>query len=398
MPYRSSPVLRADTMRILLISGSLPPMRCGVGDYTALLAKALGKRKDATVAILSDVAAGIADQEENIEVFPIIDGWTIVDAVKILRKIRSWRPDVVHIQYPTQGYGRHVLPWLLPSLFWLLNVPVVQTWHGYYYTKLRGSLHTLPNSITPGGLVVVKHNYKDMIHPWYRWIVRRKHFQYIPNASNIPRTHLNYEERSTIRTKFASASDYLIAFFGFAAPEKGIENIFDIADPRSSSLVLICDLSSVDPMHKQFPMYHKLLLDRIHSEPWIGRVTVTGFLPPDEVARILAVADAAVFPFRDGVGERNASTSTKAAMLQGTFVVVTSRERHGYDPAENVYYAFPGDVADMQRALNLYIGRRNTKDVKYVDWDLIADAHIRHYSDVLGDKFDIEHKMSSPHE
>jgi hypothetical protein len=76
-------------MRILLISGSLPPMRCGVGDYTACLAKALGKRKDTTVAVLSDEAAGRARPEDNIEIFPIIRDWTILDVVKILRKLRD---------------------------------------------------------------------------------------------------------------------------------------------------------------------------------------------------------------------------------------------------------------------------------------------------------------------
>lgn len=367
-------------MRILLISGSLPPMRCGVGDYTACLAKALGKRKDATVAILSDVTASIADQEENIEVFPIINGWTIFDAVNILRILRSWRPDVVHIQYPTQGYGRHILPWLLPSLLWLLNVPVIQTWHECFFTQIRPVLRALPNLIAPSTVIVVTPNYKDIMHPLFRWIARHKNFQFIPHTSNIPKSTLNEEERSIIRARFAPTADHLIAYFGFAHPRKGVETLFDIADHRSSSLVLICDLSPADPMHKEFNMYHKMLLDRIHSEPWSGRVTVTGFLPPNEVSRILAAADAVAFPFVEG--NETWYVSSRAAMLQGTFVLVTDRERHGYDPTENVYYAFPGDVADMRRALNLYIGRRNTKGVQHTDWDFIADAHIRHYSDV----------------
>ena len=371
-------------MRILLISGSLPPMKCGVGDYTACLANALGKRKDATVAVLSDVAAGIAGQKENVEVFPIVDGWTIFDAVKIIRKIRSWRPDVVHIQYHTQGYGRHILPRLLSSLLWLLNVPVTQTWHECFYTQLTRGLPALPNLLIPGEVIVVMPGHKEMMHPWYRWIARHKHFRFIPNASSIPSVNLTAQQRADIRARFAPEAQHLIAYFGFAFPRKGIETIFEIADPLSSSIVLICDLSSGDPAHKQFHMYHKLLLDRIHSEPWAGRVSVTGFLPSEEVGRILAAADAAVFPFKDSGGIWN--TSIHAAMLQGTFVLTTAREKHGYDPAGNVYYALPDDVADMRQALNLYIGRRKTPDAGYADWDSIADAHVRHYSSVLGTK------------
>src|ERR1700730_15084523 len=117
-------------MRILLISGSLPPMKCGVGDYTANLAKALGRRKDASVAVLTDVAATPTPSDFEFEVFPIARGWRMGDIVPIGVTARRWGPDIIHIQYPTQGYGRRYLPWLLPSLFRLVNLPVVQTWHG----------------------------------------------------------------------------------------------------------------------------------------------------------------------------------------------------------------------------------------------------------------------------
>jgi len=367
-------------MRILLITGSFPPMRCGVGDYTACLAKALGKRKDTRVAVLSDEAAGLAHPEDNIEIFPIIRGWTILDVVRILRKLRDWRPDVVHIQYPTQGYGRHILPWLLPLMLLLLKVPVIQTCHGYFHTRLTHSLRALPNLMISGTVIVVTPNHENMMHPLYRWIARHKHFQFIPNASSIPKVHLSDQERATIRAKYARGADRLITFFGFASPGKGIETLFEIADPGSSYLVLICDLTSADPTHKSSYTYHELLRDRLNREPWSGRATVTGFLPPDEVGRILAASDAAVFPFRDGYGGIW-NTSTKAATLQGTFVLVTSREKHGYDPEDNVYYALPGDLADMRRALSLYIRRRNDAGGRNTDWDSVADAHVQCYAD-----------------
>jgi len=369
------------TMRILLITGSFPPMRCGVGDYTACLAKALGKRKDTRVGVLSDEAAGLAHPEDNIEIFPIIRGWTILDAVRIFQKLRDWRPDVVHIQFHTQGYGRHILPRLLPSMLWLLKVPVIQTWHECFYRQLGRGLPALPNLMIPGSVIVVMPNYRDMMHPWYRWIARRKQLSFIPNVSSIPKVQLTERERAVIRAKYAPGTDHLIAFFGFASPGKGIEAICDIADPKVSSLVLICDLTSADPTHKTFHMYHKQLLDRVNAKPWIGRATVTGFLPPDEVGRILAASDAAVFPFRDGGGIWN--TSTKAATLQGTFVLVTGLEQHGYDPEENIYCALPGDLADMRRALSLYMGRRNDAGLGNTDWGSVAEAHFRHYSGVL---------------
>ena len=119
-------------MRIILISGSFPPMKCGVGDYTAQLAQALAGSPDTAVAVLADVAASKTQvAAPRLQVFPIAHGWTFSDLPEILRSVRRWRPDVIHVQYPGQGY-RSNTPFLMPAIFQLLGMPVVQTWHNYY--------------------------------------------------------------------------------------------------------------------------------------------------------------------------------------------------------------------------------------------------------------------------
>ena len=93
------------TVRILFITGSFPPMRCGVGAYTACLAEALGKLRDTKIAILTDVQA-TAEPHLNFELFPSVHGWNLSELPHIIKTIRRWKPDVVHIRYPIQGYGR----------------------------------------------------------------------------------------------------------------------------------------------------------------------------------------------------------------------------------------------------------------------------------------------------
>ena len=150
-----------------------------------------------------------------------------------------------------------------------------------------------------------------------------------------------------------------------------------MADPGRHHLVFICDLNSADA-------YQKTILDLIDREPWEGRVTVTGFLPAEDVGRILAAADAVVLPFGNGGGMWN--TSIRAALKQGTFVLTTAREQHGYDSTENVYYARPDDVADMRDGLRTFMGHRRTNDVKEPasEWESIASAHIGLFSKVIG--------------
>lgn len=360
-------------MRILFITGSFPPMRCGVGDYAATLAEALGKLPDTKVAVLTDTRACTARSDLNFELFPSVHGWKISDLPHIIKTVRRWKPDVVHIQYPTQGYGRSCVPWFLPIILFLLNVKIVQTWHENFP---MASWRNLANAIVPGGLIVVRPNYIASMPAWSRWLIRNKCFDFIPNASTIPEIKLSDAERSLLHKRFTSPANPVVVFFGFAYPHKGVEQLFEILDPAEHHLLLISDLDPMDP-------YHKKILAHMQHGKWLGKVTATGFLPAEDVGRILAIADAVVLPFRDGGGRWN--TSVHSALAQGTFVLTTSYEQHGYFPSENIYYAHPGDVGDMRQALHLYLGRRNQDAAmsQYISWETIANMHKTFYQTIL---------------
>ncbi len=360
-------------MKILLVSGSFPPMKCGVGDYTAHLAKSLGKAKGASVAVLTDAAAASAPADPDFLLLPIARGWRIADTPAVMKAITGWNPDIVHVQYPTQGYGRKKLPWLLPAIASARKYTVVQTWHEYFP---MGGYANLLNTLVPGGLVAVRPHYLENMPSWHRWLIRKKTFAFIPNASTIPYTRLTPAEAAEIRARFSRDGGPLVAYFGFAHPEKGVERIFEAADPARHHLVLICDL---DPSDR----YHARILALAKSPPWEGRVTVTGFLPKEEVGRILAAADAVLFPFRGGGGEWN--TSLHAALTQGTFVLTTSRLRHGFQPDENVYYSRPEDVQEMREALLVHAGTKiaGIPSDSRGDWETIAEAHMKLYRRIL---------------
>jgi glycosyltransferase involved in cell wall biosynthesis len=356
-------------MRVLLVTGAYPPMQCGIGDYTARLAQSLGKRKDTAVAVLTDTAAGSAF--EDVELFPIVWTWGLGEASTILGLIRKWRPDIVHVQYPSHYYRK--IQWILPTMAWLANGPVVQTWHEYYSPR---NWPSVLNAALPGGLVAVRPHYMEKMPGWYRWLNRHKKFRYIPNASSIPAVSITEVERNAIRTRLGASENGLIVYFGFAYPAKEIEALFEIADPQRHRLVLICDLSSSD-------VYQASILALANRDDWAGKVTVTGFLPPVDVANLLAAADAVVLPFRNGGGEWN--SSIHSAAIQGTFVLTNSREKQGYDEDANIYYTLPSDVPNMQRALRQYAGHRmrGPSAVQGTNWDTIASAHVELYQRLL---------------
>lgn len=353
-----------------MVSGSMPPMRCGVGDYTAKLADALGE-SGANVAVLTDVRAG-GGPPGRYELHPDISGWMPWSAFRVISLIRRWKPDVVHIQYPTRGYGWGLLPWFLPALGAALGVRVVLTWHESY-RSLRRSVRNWLNAAVGGGLIVVRPNFLETLSAPYRRLIAHKIFRIIPNASAIPRADISEERRLAIARELAPGRK-LVVYFGFASPPKGIEFVFDAADPERDHIVLACDLRESDP-------YERAILQRTLETPWLGHSTVLGFQEVQPAAELLAAADAVVLPFRTGGGAYN--TSITAAMLQGSFVLTTSTSRSGYDESENVYYAAPDDVAEMRRALTAHIGVRNPNPSPGTSWSDIARAHLELYETVI---------------
>jgi len=357
-------------MRILLAAGSLPPDRCGVGTYTADLARELSRGSGVSVAVLT--AAG-GDERDGYEVLRPRRGWSLRGVWSILRQVRRWRPDVAHFQYPAQGYGPHPLPWILPTLLRLTGIRIAITWHEY---QRRLHLIDLPNALLPGGLVAVRPHFPERMPPLFRRLVRGKKFRMIPNAASIPGLALSAARRAEVRRRFGREDARLLAYFGFVYDHKGVEDLFAIADPATDVLVLVAELRDDDE-------YHRRISQLASSPAWAGRCFVTGFLPAAEVAEVLAAADAAVLPFRKGGGMWN--TSLAAAATQGTFVLTTSVDGHGYDPEKNIYYAAPGDLDEMRRALREHAGKRvpANDELRRADWRRIVEAHTSLYEELL---------------
>src|SRR5262249_39411332 len=100
----------ADAMKVSVIAGSLPPQVCGVGDFTAGLVKALQAR-------------GVSVTLKH------TDRWRLREVAALLRDLRTEDADVVHLQYPTHGFRRSLVPHLLH--LGLVGRPRLTTLHDY---------------------------------------------------------------------------------------------------------------------------------------------------------------------------------------------------------------------------------------------------------------------------
>jgi glycosyltransferase involved in cell wall biosynthesis len=338
-------------LRVLMISGSYPPMRCGVGDYTRCLAEALAQRDEIVFKLLTSVSPPAREGDPS-WLQRALRNWRIGSLGPYLRELKGFRPDIVHAQYPTQGYSVVSGPTLLPFLARMRGRPaIVQTWHEYpepLYTKF--GLSKLALAATADAVIYVRPDYPKHIAGVLSLALGGASRHFIPNASVLPTVVLGADERASLKAELGCGERQLLAFFGFAYPHKGVEQLFEIADPARHHLVLIGELSKDDP-------YHAGLLRLAGQQPWRGKVSLSGFSDAGRAARILAAADAAIFPFVCGGGPWN--SSVHAAISQGTFTILASREHSGYVPQENIYFAPPGAIEEMRSPQRIGLGSRH---------------------------------------
>ena len=354
-------------MKILLVTGSFPPLVCGVGDYCSRLSAALAAQPGIELSVLTSRAAG-HQHLGSVKVLAEIDTWGLREARHVLATIGRESPDIVHVQYPTQNYvGR--LPNAIPMLAKFAGKTVVQTWHEPL--SLRDLVQ---KKMTPSTVIVVRENFADLLTRESRFVLGGTVLHYIPGAAALPVAALDAAGRSALRERYLKGQRRLVVFFGFIYPHKGVERVFDIADPASDHVVIAGKFACDDG-------YRALLLHRADGE-WKGKVTFTGFLEGGDAAELLSAADAVVLPFRDGGGAWNSSIS--GASVNGAYVVTTSKDKRGYDAAQNVVYSDVDDIDGMRSALALAEERRaGPRKGDAGDWTDAAARHVEVYRRAL---------------
>lgn len=365
-----------------MILGSLPPMKCGVGDSMVILAKeisSLGKK----VGILTSKQA---DKLNDADVLNVLPNWRLKNFFFAVKEIKKWEPDLIHFQFPSLGYKTGLLPYFLCMYLVMIKYKVIQTWHeppvkspfsrnlAEKFKRFIFSFRYLPNAIFSGNIIEVEKNALKNLRLIYKPLIKNKKVSHIPVTSNIPVSSASEAILCETRRMF-SKDKKIITYFGFVFPHKGIDQIFEIADPKRDHVVLICSFKEYDP-------YHKELKNKINSfEEWKGSFTITGFIESEKVADILMASDIVILPFRTETTLRNGSVF--AAMLQGTTIVTTSKNRTGFDKDNNIYFNKPDDIDAMSLDLDDILSKKTIKKkANLLTWRDIAKMHVKLYDNI----------------
>jgi glycosyltransferase involved in cell wall biosynthesis len=367
-------------LRIALITGSYPPMRCGVGDYSHQLAEAL-RGQQADVEVFTSMAEDLAGRKEGLHL--LAGKWSTLPMMPLSFRVCQRRPDIVHIQYPTVGYGCHLGPQALAIALRMLRLKVVTTVHEFQWAHVLRKLSLLPFLLASSALVFTSEEERAAIAsaaPWLRGKLERASYV-IPVGSNIPVADGPAE---------ATEDGPVASFFGLFYPGRQVELVVTAFSEvaRKHPRLRFRFIGDLHPGHRgYFSKIRRLVeesLPRERVEWLLGKA-------PEEIAVALRQSDVCVLPYRDGASFRR--TTLIAALALGVPVITTRGMSTPALLGDGSSVLFAGNASEMAEAVwravtNRALSERVSEGARALSrlfsWDRIADEHLRVYKQVVG--------------
>jgi len=321
-------------MRILMVTGSYPPQRCGVGYYTHKLVSEL---TDAGLEIDVVTTKGEHFRDDPIVRFEVPD-WKTRTWWREVGGMEKGRYDLIHVQYPARHYGyRPDLAGLTLTLKRRFpGVPVVVTVHEFSITHILRKL-TVGAIVSPARAVVTTaDSERNSLIRWLPWLKSRMSVIHV--ATNISRLPISADRKREVRWHCGvKDEDRLVVFFGLLHQNKGVRRMFE-AFAIVHSMHPEARLLMLTEFKPEENAYHAKL-DSLTKELHIrGAVIWKDFRDSTDVSELLSASDVAFMPFEDGVTLRR--TSFMAVMGHGLPTVTTlgkeSPENLGLDHGKNV--------------------------------------------------------------
>jgi glycosyltransferase involved in cell wall biosynthesis len=395
-----------------LVCGYFDPTHDGVADYTRHLQHAL-QRLDIEALICTTHANASGSRGD---VVGVTRYWDIRGILAAVRNLRRLQLDVIHVQFAPSVFHLSRAVGLLPA-FISTGTPLAVTLHEYGVWASTGALNRMRSA---AWRVVEQRGYVDreslllvpradrvlVVSEEHVQVLRHRFGRHAPTPTVVPvgpnilvtTTERGHARRITRETLGMPADAPSVLFFGFFHPVKALDRLIEaVALVRplfpELRLVLVGGEESHSLMGQEAVKLRSYLEDvarRLHVQ---DSITFTGYLPEDEVSRLLLAADVAVFPFDAGVTGK--SGSLLAARIHGLPIIATAipGQVTGPQEVEGTLRIPPRDTAAIAEALKLVLGdpgvaaRLRAAPHAYpaaaATWEAIAAVHVDVYGDVV---------------
>ena len=339
-------------MRVCLITGTFPPQRCGIGDYTECLARHLASL-DVDVHVLTS-AHGAPGHHATLKLHRAVRSWNSIGTGKFLAALRKIKPDVAHVQFPSAGYRRVAFFSLIPGILRTLRYSVVLTLHEYTIAQRLDRAKQLVMAAAANQVITTNAEDQASIRRALPW--KRDRIHCISIGSNIEVFPVAPGNRSARRQQFgAGEASPVICFFGNLHSGKGLEDLvkaFGVVNSEMPDTRLLM-IGTFDPTDT---LYSYTLRRMIMETGLAEKVYITGFVTRRQASEFLLASDICVLPFRDGLSVRRGSFL--AAIHHGLPVITTAPQSplpEAIIDGGNVMLVPPGSAGRLAEAIQTLV-------------------------------------------
>ncbi len=392
-------------------------MQGGIADHTACLAQYLTSCGIEPTILISRRWQDVQPPGEVSilpAVYPAIPNWGWRCWPTVVNFLKTYQPDVLHIQYQAAAFevGGWVnwLPWYLKkrgvstrvvTTFHDLRVPYIFPKAGLFRWRSMLALARYSDAVVCTNredLQILQRAFKggQVVSLTYNSGPRLVH---IPLGSNVePQPPANFDRVAWRKKYGADDNTLLLAYFGFLNESKGGEELVEALgllrqQGCEARLLLIGgEVGHADPTNVAYAQRVQALIERYNLAELVYR---TGYTNLPEVSANLLAADAVVMPYRDGVSFRR--TTLIAALRHGCPVVSTMPANPTtipeIQPGENMLLAKPCDARSLAQtirvlaedmALREKLARGAKQLGRLFEWGKIAQAQAEVYHILTG--------------
>lgn len=287
--------------RIVMLAGyDAKSDRCAVGEYGECLAGELSKRDGGSRVHFTRIVFKPTSAL----------GWFVLpDSAR--------RSEIVHVQYPYEGWGSSPFPGLLGAVVkrgppWA-RTKMVTTFHEWRSMHWLRKLSILPLAFSSDLLVFVSKRERDsyLCSLVGRMRGARQRIEVIPIGVNVKIPKIDRErvqrERQTMLGDGSGRRSVLLGFFGFVydwkQPVKLLDTLAELIRTGVNARLLICG---------DFPDGHDAAREQfwidVRARGLLDHVLHRGYVEDETtLAHLLAACDAHLYLYKDGVSSRRGS-------------------------------------------------------------------------------------------